>query len=190
MKEDDTVNDLQLRLQVESKIPVANQELLLSTGLSPDPSKPAKQCASDMVEKLHSHCSSSFLMKNGIIFFFSGYFFLISGGPGTVCGANLSHPLNFTVGLMINARVLICLVPKEGSNQRCQHNYHQTQKKNKKKKTISVLCCNAGRRRGVACVLVQEERCGISAEMGETSITRRRSIHDQRSEGNHDISGL
>ena len=49
MKEDDTVHDLQLRLQAETKIAVAEQELLLNTGLSPDPSKPAKMYAADLV---------------------------------------------------------------------------------------------------------------------------------------------
>ena len=48
-KEDDTVHDLQLRLQAETKIAVAEQELLLNTGLSPDPSKPAKMYAADLV---------------------------------------------------------------------------------------------------------------------------------------------
>ena len=49
--DEDTINDLQLRLQAESKLPVSEQELLLSTGLSPDPAKPAKQCASEMVRE-------------------------------------------------------------------------------------------------------------------------------------------
>ena len=49
VKEDDTVHDLQLRLQAETKIAVAEQELLLNTGLSPDPSKPAKMYAADLV---------------------------------------------------------------------------------------------------------------------------------------------
>lgn len=49
VKEDDTINDLQLKLQAETKIPVAEQELLLDTGLSPDPRKPARMYAADLV---------------------------------------------------------------------------------------------------------------------------------------------
>ncbi len=39
--------DLQIALEAETKIPVAEQELLLATGLSPDPSKPVEQCCGD-----------------------------------------------------------------------------------------------------------------------------------------------
>ena len=34
---------------------VAEQELLLNTGLSPDPSKPAKMYAADLVNSCHFH---------------------------------------------------------------------------------------------------------------------------------------
>ena len=49
VKEHDTVYELQLRLQAETKIPVAEQELLLNTGLSLDPNKPARIYAPDLV---------------------------------------------------------------------------------------------------------------------------------------------
>ena len=53
VKDEDTVHDLQLRLQAETKIPIAEQELLLNTGLSPDPSKPAKMYAADLVSNIY-----------------------------------------------------------------------------------------------------------------------------------------
>ena len=54
VKEDDTVNDLQLWLQAETKIPVAEQELLLNTGLCLDPSRPARMYAADLVNNANN----------------------------------------------------------------------------------------------------------------------------------------
>lgn len=49
VKEKHTMADLQLVLETETKVPVSQQELLLATGVSPDPTKPALQCSTVMV---------------------------------------------------------------------------------------------------------------------------------------------
>lgn len=45
VSEDETVADLQLRIEADTNIPVAKQELLLEAGLALEPQAPATQCA-------------------------------------------------------------------------------------------------------------------------------------------------
>ena len=44
-----TMNDLKSALFQKFNIPVAEQELLLASGITPDPSKPAVQCCAEVV---------------------------------------------------------------------------------------------------------------------------------------------
>lgn len=46
---DENLHSLQKRIEAETKIDVANQELLQETGVSLDPRKPAAQCVLDGV---------------------------------------------------------------------------------------------------------------------------------------------
>lgn len=46
---DENLHSLQQRIEAETKIDVANQELLQETGVSLDPRKPAAQCVLDGV---------------------------------------------------------------------------------------------------------------------------------------------
>ncbi|XP_076460163.1 inhibitor of nuclear factor kappa-B kinase subunit alpha-like [Babylonia areolata] len=47
LKEDDSMAHLQKCLELETKIPVADQDLLLASGVAPDPRNPALQCWSE-----------------------------------------------------------------------------------------------------------------------------------------------
>lgn len=46
---DESLHSLQMRIEAETEIAAANQELLVETGISLDPRKPANQCVPDVV---------------------------------------------------------------------------------------------------------------------------------------------
>ncbi|XP_072347733.1 inhibitor of nuclear factor kappa-B kinase subunit alpha [Scyliorhinus torazame] len=48
IKPDESLHSLQMRIETETEIAAANQELLLETGISLDPRKPANQCVLDV----------------------------------------------------------------------------------------------------------------------------------------------
>lgn len=50
VSDDETVANLQLRIEKDTKIPAANQELLLEAGIALEPHGPATQCAIDYTE--------------------------------------------------------------------------------------------------------------------------------------------
>lgn len=56
---DENLHSLQKRIEAETKIEVANQELLQETGVSLDPRKPAAQCVLDgVVSSSFTHTSN------------------------------------------------------------------------------------------------------------------------------------
>ena len=55
--DDETVADLQLRIEEDTDIPAANQELLLEGGLVLEPNGLSKQCALDYKVIFNIHCT-------------------------------------------------------------------------------------------------------------------------------------
>ena len=47
-----TMLDLQMRIEAETKVPVEEQDLILVTGMTPDPEKLASQCWLEPVSNL------------------------------------------------------------------------------------------------------------------------------------------
>ncbi len=61
----ETVADLQLRLEKDTNIPAADQELLLEAGLALEPHGLATQCAIDYtVRSKHQHCIHTISSRN------------------------------------------------------------------------------------------------------------------------------
>lgn len=64
---DENLHSLQKRVEAETKIEVANQELLQETGVSLDPRKPAAQCvldgvvSSEIARKSNTHSRPCFI---------------------------------------------------------------------------------------------------------------------------------
>lgn len=55
VSENETVADLQLRIEKDTNIPATNQELLLEAGLALEPNGLATQCAIDYTVISHKH---------------------------------------------------------------------------------------------------------------------------------------
>lgn len=65
VSDDETVADLQLRLEKDTNIPAADQELLLEAGLALEPQGPATQCAIDYtVISKHQYCTHTIPSQN------------------------------------------------------------------------------------------------------------------------------
>ena len=54
LKDESSIQELQAVLEKEMHIPVNQQELLLASGIPPDPAKPAMQCWTEPVSQNHA----------------------------------------------------------------------------------------------------------------------------------------
>lgn len=101
--DDETVADLQLRIEKDTNIPAANQELLLEAGLALEPHGPVTQCAIDYtvmteINTLYStqKIPPTNVMMHGVVLFVPFSRRWMDGERTCLWSSSLIAPVRFT----------------------------------------------------------------------------------------------